>query len=85
MTVTDKTPRERMVEGFATFDHDEQRRVRVAQGFRPDARMERLLWLRDNDPETYEQLDVTTRVSLGHYVVARTAAGYEPDEDGDAA
>lgn len=44
-----------------------KRRRRLAESHRPDARIERLIRLRAEDPEAFARLDATTRMSVGFY------------------
>ncbi len=77
---------------FGTIDHAgaesdvvDRKARRIADTFRRDDQMERLLELRENDPDRYAKLPHRNRLAVGYYSVARAAAQEAALEDEDAA
>jgi len=75
----DRTPAQIIRDAYATpgpeaVQRMDRRRRELAATYRPDARLDRLLALRDRDPAAYARVaDPTTTISLGSYQAARAA------------
>jgi len=80
------TPLARIANGYRATEADvaAKRRTRAASTFRHSDRMERLLAIKARDPAAYAKFDVTQRIALGHYELAKTAA-HQEDDHGDHA
>lgn len=89
MSTKEPIPIETITQGYAatTRDLDAARKAKLAREFQPSPRMEQLLVLRDRDPAAYTRMGASVQISVGHYELGRTAAGYTPegDEDGNTA
>ncbi len=89
MSTEKPIPIETMTQGYAasTRDLDAARKAKIAREFRPSPRVEQLLVLRDRDPAAFARMGTTVQISVGHYELGRTAAGYTPegDDHGDEA
>ncbi|MFB8169994.1 hypothetical protein ACFC60_18795 [Kitasatospora purpeofusca] len=58
-----------------TYEDKQTKRLRShADAFRYSDAMERLAELRRDRPEQYDQLNPVSRISLGHYEIAKAAA-----------
>lgn len=84
-TTTKPTATERLTSAYAAGTSDKQRQREKARAatFRPDPRMERLIEIEATSPDQLGTIDGATRMSLGTYRAARTAAGYGPDQGED--
>ena len=68
---------DQMVAGY------EQNKTDHKWPFLVDQKLERLLTLRETDPETFKVFAAQTRTALAYYESARTAAGYTGTQEGD--
>jgi hypothetical protein len=59
----------------------ERRRRKVARGFKPSEQMERLLALRDRDPQAFATIGVGLRTAAGQYERTKQAAQPELQRD----
>lgn len=77
--MTDRTPAQMLRDGYATPGPEAQRRaVRrqrdLAATYRPDPGLDRLLALRETDPQAYARsADPMTTIALGSYQAAKAA------------
>ncbi|OLE54570.1 MAG: hypothetical protein AUG51_07755 [Acidobacteria bacterium 13_1_20CM_3_53_8] len=63
---------QRLVDGHAV-DPTAKRKARLARSFKKDDRLEAIIKLRFEDPKAYEQLPVSVKVAVGHYLTAKAA------------
>ena len=69
-------------EGNAVPPTRRTRDEKVAAAFRPDARHERLLALRRDDPAAFAELPPSARLGLAHYETAKEAHGRREEANG---
>lgn len=60
---------------YSYLDKKRDKERNRAEGWVRDEGMERLAALRDSDPEMYDRMGPTARISLGHYEDDKKIAG----------